>query len=393
MSSYDLILTLVILVSLGFISYGLKSKPKSAKPSPTLTTSPYQTEPSSSASHVAKEPGGETPPEAPVPPPTYPHPPLSKTGTTSGDWLSRLKKGLSRTQKQFSLGMEKIFLSDRVAKKEEVRNQLFETLIAADVGVTTSEKILDRCENLLSVTDWEEWDLVKKAVAKASLEILRLVPIKLDPLRLKETLEKPFVVMMVGVNGVGKTTTVGKLAQKAFLSHKKTVVGAGDTFRAAAVDQLRVWADRSQSTLVELNEKGDPASVAYESYKKAVELGAHLCLVDTAGRLHNRADLMQELAKIKRVLAKADPNAPHEILLVLDATTGQNGITQAKMFSQVVDVSGIVLTKLDGTAKGGVVMAIAHELGLPIIYAGVGEGVEDLEPFQAEQFVEALFGA
>jgi fused signal recognition particle receptor len=197
---------------------------------------------------------------------------------------------------------------------------------------------------------------------------------------------------MVGVNGVGKTTTTGKLAFKARSRGLGVVVGAADTFRAAAVEQLAVWADRSGAKLVRLKEGSDPASVAYETVRLAKAEGLQLAIVDTAGRLHNRNDLMQELAKVRRVMGKEIPEAPHEVLLVVDATTGQNALQQARVFREISGVTGVVLTKLDGTAKGGVALAIVAELGLPIRYVGVGESVDDLELFRAEEFVDALFG-
>jgi fused signal recognition particle receptor len=312
-------------------------------------------------------------------------------------WTDRLKFGLRKTRNQIVLGLQE-FLSKKQehTKKKEALEFLFELLVQADVGVKTSKYLVDQVTKSFAQNeafDFEKLQFVLKQ------EILALfASAKTHPKGVLESVsanpsenQGPHVVLVVGVNGVGKTTTTGKLAFKASKRGQKVVIGAADTFRAAAVEQLAVWAERSHAVLVRLQEKADPASVAYETVKKAKHSGAAVCFVDTAGRLHNRQDLMQELGKIRRVLSKEHPEAPHEVLLILDATTGQNALWQAKAFTEIVQVTGLVLTKLDGTAKGGIAIAIVAELGIPIRYVGVGESVEDLEVFDSNQFVHALF--
>ncbi|WP_432823441.1 signal recognition particle-docking protein FtsY, partial [Trichloromonas sp.] len=220
-------------------------------------------------------------------------------------------------------------------------------------------------------------------------EIRQRLKLETAPLDLERC--KPFVIMVVGVNGVGKTTTIGKLARQFVNEGKKVVLGAGDTFRAAAAEQLAIWGERSGVDVIRHDEGSDPAAVAFDAAKAAVSRKADVLLLDTAGRLHTKVNLMEEMKKIHRVLAREIPDAPHETLLVLDATTGQNALTQARLFKEAVKVSGIALTKLDGTAKGGMVVAIGAELGLPVRYVGIGEGVEDLRPFDPDMFVDALF--
>lgn len=306
-------------------------------------------------------------------------------------WMERLRTGLSRTQTQLVRSIDEFFISKDVKlTREQVIEQLFEVLIRSDLGVKTSEKLVARVREKLSGTEAANAQIVKEVLKTEILSIFAKANANQ-----KETLEtssaKPHVVLMVGVNGVGKTTTTGKLAFKSSQRGKKVVVGAADTFRAAAVEQLEVWAKRASADFVKLAANTDPASVAFEATRIAKQKEADLCLVDTAGRLHNRQDLMQELAKIRRSVSKECEGAPHEVLLVLDATTGQNALQQARVFREIVQVTGLVLTKLDGTAKGGVAVAICDELGLPIRYIGVGETVEDLEIFNPEEFVSALF--
>ncbi len=312
-------------------------------------------------------------------------------------WFDRLKGGLRRTHSQIINGLDEFFTtkSDKVTRDQTLEH-LFEILIQADIGVKTSDLLVEKVKSRLTKDDYSDPNKFKTILKEEIFNILSST--KANP---KGEIEKPMlslsenkvphIVLMVGVNGVGKTTTTGKLAYKAHLRGQKVVIGAADTFRAAAIEQLSVWADRSKAHMIRLKEGADPASVAFETVKKASETNADVCLIDTAGRLQNRQDLMQELAKIGRVVAKENPDAPHEVLLVLDATTGQNALQQAKVFRDVVNITGLVLTKLDGTAKGGIAIAIAAELGLPIRYVGVGESVEDLEIFEAHEFVSALF--
>ncbi len=312
-------------------------------------------------------------------------------------WFQRLKGGLRKTHHQIIQNLDEFFLSkDDKAARAEALELLFELLVQADVGVRTSELLVDRVKSRLGASDYSDSQVFKNVLREEIFKILSNT--KDNP---KGTLESPLqslankkiphVVLMVGVNGVGKTTTTGKLAYKAHLRGQKVVIGAADTFRAAAVEQLAIWANRSHAEMIRLKEGSDPASVAFETIKRATDNSASICLIDTAGRLQNRQDLMQELAKIARVISKENPDAPHEVLLVLDATTGQNALQQARIFKEVIQITGLVLTKLDGTAKGGIAIAIAAELGVPIRYLGVGESVEDLEPFEAHDFVNALF--
>jgi len=307
-------------------------------------------------------------------------------------WFMRLSDGLARTRSQISRSLDEFMLdkASRATRAETLEN-LFETLIRADVGVATSERLVADVQARLGASESTDPAALRAELRAAVLDLFEKVEMRPT----QGTLEKPgagcHVIMMVGVNGVGKTTTTGKLAHKARARGMGVVVGAADTFRAAAVEQLAVWADRSGASLVRLKEGSDPASVAFETVRLAHAQGAGLALIDTAGRLHNRADLMQELAKIKRVMAKEIPEAPHEVLLVVDATTGQNALQQARVFGEIAGVTGVVLTKLDGTAKGGVALALVSELRLPIRYIGVGESVDDLEPFSAREFTDALF--
>ncbi|MEN9825498.1 MAG: hypothetical protein RI953_1243 [Pseudomonadota bacterium] len=312
------------------------------------------------------------------------------TGTTS--WLSRLSQGLSKTQQHLVRQLDSLFTSSAdKASREAILDGMLEILVRADVGIRTAEALIEKVRHDLPGDELADAQAVKSVLRK---EILRLLSVDKDWSLVPDVVTTtPTVVLMVGVNGVGKTTTTGKLAFKERQAGKSVIVGAADTFRAAAVDQLEEWAKRAGAECVRLTEGADPASVAFECVKRAVSQQTQLCLIDTAGRLHNRQDLMQELGKIRRVASKDVPGAPHEVLLVLDATTGQNAIQQAKSFREVAGVTGLVLTKLDGTAKGGVAIALASELGLPIRYIGVGESVDDLQLFKADEFVDALFSS
>ncbi|WP_202614026.1 signal recognition particle-docking protein FtsY [Silvanigrella paludirubra] len=320
-----------------------------------------------------------------------------KESQPTHNWFDRLKGGLRKTHSQIITGLDEFFISKKdKASRAEALETLFELLVQADVGVRTSEYLVDKVKARMNAEDYSDPKIFKNILREEIFTILTATKenpkgILENPLQSLSDKKLPHIVLMVGVNGVGKTTTTGKLAYKAHLRGQKVVIGAADTFRAAAVEQLAVWAQRSNAEMIRLKEGSDPASVAFETVKKASENGSSVCLIDTAGRLQNRQDLMQELAKIGRVISKENPDAPHEVLLVLDATTGQNALQQAKVFLEVVNITGLVLTKLDGTAKGGIAIAIASELGLPIRYVGVGESVEDLEVFEAHEFVNALF--
>jgi fused signal recognition particle receptor len=290
-------------------------------------------------------------------------------------FFDKLKEGLKKSREAFFNKIGQILKTKRFDR--ETRDEIEELLILADVGVEATEYILERLEEMKPEDAFE-------ALKEILIEILS------KDNKLYIPYEKPFVISMVGVNGSGKTTTCGKLAYTFRSEGKQVVLGACDTFRAAAIDQLKVWAERSGATFIAHMEGADAGAVAYDAVNHAISKGKDVVILDTAGRLHNKKHLMDELQKVHRVVQKLVPAAPHEVLLVMDAVTGQNGLQQAKIFKEVVNVTGIVLTKLDGTAKGGIAIAIAKELGIPIKFIGVGEGIEDLKPFNAKDFVEAL---
>jgi len=297
--------------------------------------------------------------------------------------MDRMRHGLAKTRSSFIGRLDTLF-SGNPRLDDDLLEELEDILIAADFGMQTTQALVDSLAGRVdSVTDIVA---VKQALKEDICKQLHVADSELPV-----TGHTPFVIMVVGVNGVGKTTTIGKLAKKFTQEGKKVVLGAGDTFRAAAAEQLAVWGERSGVDVICHAEGSDPAAVAFDAAKAAVARKADILLLDTAGRLHNKSNLMEELKKIRRVMEREIPHAPHETLLVLDATTGQNALIQAKQFKETVAISGIALTKLDGTAKGGVVVAIASELNVPVRYVGVGEGVDDLRPFDAHEFVEALF--
>lgn len=260
-----------------------------------------------------------------------------------------------------------------------------EALVESDMGVDTTLKIIDNLEERVSKDKYMSQD---ELVSLLRDEISKLVD---EPEQLFDFEKKPYVILVVGVNGVGKTTTIGKMAAYFKAQGKKVILGAADTFRAAAVDQLTIWAERAGVDIVKQSMGSDPASVAFDTVKAAVSRGADVVIVDTAGRLHNRVDLMNELTKIRNVMRKVIPDAPHDVILILDASTGQNAFQQAKEFSRATDISSLVLTKLDGTAKGGVVVGVSDQFHIPVKFIGVGEGIGDLKVFDKNEFVEKLF--
>ena len=297
--------------------------------------------------------------------------------------FEKIKAGLKKTRESISSSIESM-LHSFTSIDEELFEELEELLIMGDVGMPTAEKI---CGILRQK--------VKEQGIKDPQEIYGLLQtIVADMLRGGQELElatKPSVILVIGVNGVGKTTTIGKLAAMLNREGKKVILAAADTFRAAAIEQLEVWAERSQCPLIRQKEGSDPASVVFDAISAAKARGADVVICDTAGRLHNKKNLMDELAKINRVIARELPDASREVLLVLDAATGQNGVNQAREFKNAADITGIVLTKLDGTAKGGIVLAIRDELQMPVKFIGVGEQIDDLQPFDADEFAKALF--
>lgn len=298
-------------------------------------------------------------------------------------FFDKIKQGLAKTKKNMSIQMNNVF-AGFTGENEEFFDELEEALIMADAGVETSLKAVNNLRRLVKERGLRGGEGVKAAFSEVLTEILQSAD---SELRLGT---KPSVILMVGVNGVGKTTTIGKLAAKMTASGKKVLLVAGDTFRAAAAEQLTVWAERAGASIVRHEEGSDPASVVFDGIAAAKARGADVIIIDTAGRLHNKQNLMNELNKITRIINRELPDADKETLLVLDATTGQNGLIQAKQFKETADISGIVLTKLDGTAKGGIVFAIADELKLPVKFIGVGESADDLMPFEPAGFVEAL---
>ena len=305
--------------------------------------------------------------------------------TDKAGFFSRLRRGLGRTSENLVQGMGTLFLG-RKEIDEDLLEELESRLLLADVGVDATRDIIDHLTQRVSRKELTHAQGLQAALQEELLALLEPCESPLDVAG-----KRPFVILMVGVNGVGKTTTIGKLARRYMAEGRSVMLAAGDTFRAAAVEQLQVWGDRNNVPVIAQHTGADSASVLFDALQAAQARNVDVLIADTAGRLHNKDNLMEELKKVVRVLAKLDPDAPHEVMLVLDAGTGQNALSQAAQFQQWVGVSGISLTKLDGTAKGGVIFAIARKLGLPIRYIGVGEGVEDLRPFRAKQFIEALF--
>ncbi|MCW9710539.1 signal recognition particle-docking protein FtsY [Avibacterium sp. 21-586] len=304
---------------------------------------------------------------------------------SEGGFFSRLVKGLIRTKQNIGSGFFGLFSGKKI--DDDLFEELEEQLLIADIGMPTTTKIINNLTQHASRKQLKDADLLYQQLKLELAEIIKPVaqPLEID------TSKKPYVILMVGVNGVGKTTTIGKLARQFQLQGKSVMLAAGDTFRAAAVEQLQVWGERNNIPVVAQSTGADSASVIYDAMQSAAARNIDILIADTAGRLQNKNNLMDELKKIVRVMKKYDETAPHEIMLTLDAGTGQNAISQAKLFNEAVGLTGISLTKLDGTAKGGVIFAIADQFKLPIRYIGIGEKIEDLRPFESEEFIEALF--
>lgn len=306
-----------------------------------------------------------------------------KTEAKTG-FFSRLKNSLSKTKTNIGVGFISLFKGKQI--NDELFEELEENLLIADVGIETTTKIIDNLTKKAKLTQLNDGEALYKLLQEELADILTTVE---EPLVISD--KKPFVILMVGVNGVGKTTTIGKLAKQFQQEGKSVMLAAGDTFRAAAVEQLQVWGERNDVPVVAQHTGADSASVIFDAIKAAKARDVDVLIADTAGRLQNKSHLMEELKKIVRVMQKTDPQAPHEIMLTIDAGTGQNAISQAKLFSEVAPLSGINLTKLDGTAKGGVIFALANQFNIPIRYIGIGEGIDDLRPFNADEFIQALF--
>lgn len=348
-----------------------------ASETPETTTAPKK-----DATPVAKEepkpaPAVERPePTAPAKAEPAPAPTLS--------WSQRIKAGLARTRSGF--GLSSLLMGSKKID-DDLLEELETQLLMADVGVDATQTLIDTLTEKLNRKELKDTNALMNTLKGDLKDILVNSEEPLDP----TAKEGPFVILMVGVNGVGKTTTIGKLAKKYQAEGKSVMLAAGDTFRAAAVEQLQVWGERNNVPVVAQHTGADSASVIYDAIESAKSRGVDIVIADTAGRLQNKANLMSELEKVVRVMKKLDVAAPHEVMLVLDAATGQNALSQAKLFTEAVGVSGITLTKLDGTAKGGIIFAIAKQFGLPIRYIGVGEQADDLRPFKSQEFVDALF--
>lgn len=334
----------------------------------------------------------EVPPVVEVPAPVVaapaviePEPAAAVTETSKTGFFARLKQGLSKTSASIGEGMASLFLGKKVID-DELLEDIETRLLTADVGVEATAVIIQSLTQKVARKQLTDADALYKSLQAELAAMLKPVeaPLVITP-------KKPFVILVVGVNGAGKTTTIGKLAKKLQGEGKKVMLAAGDTFRAAAVEQLQVWGERNKIPVIAQHTGADSASVIFDAVQAAKARSIDVLIADTAGRLHTKDNLMEELKKVRRVIGKLDADAPHEVLLVLDAGTGQNAISQAKQFNQTVQLTGLALTKLDGTAKGGVIFALAKQFGLPIRYIGVGEGIDDLRTFEAEPFVQALF--
>ncbi|MHA4978377.1 signal recognition particle-docking protein FtsY [Pseudomonas extremorientalis] len=323
--------------------------------------------------------------EVAVPAVVEPGPVVAPVETSKTGFFARLKQGLSKTSASIGEGMASLFLGKKVID-DELLEDIETRLLTADVGVEATAVIIQSLTQKVARKQLTDADALYKSLQAELAAMLKPVeaPLVITP-------KKPFVILVVGVNGAGKTTTIGKLAKKLQSEGKKVMLAAGDTFRAAAVEQLQVWGERNKIPVIAQHTGADSASVIFDAVQAAKARNIDVLIADTAGRLHTKDNLMEELKKVRRVIGKLDADAPHEVLLVLDAGTGQNAISQAKQFNQTVQLTGLALTKLDGTAKGGVIFALAKQFGLPIRYIGVGEGIDDLRTFEAEPFVQALF--
>ncbi|MEU7059644.1 signal recognition particle-docking protein FtsY [Streptomyces sp. NPDC046197] len=394
------VIAVVVLGALGGLIVGSrrkKSLPPPPPAAPDITAPPAEPHVGDEAETPREEPrrtieevdlpDGSAPVAVEEPPSVeeLPAPPIEVPEPTAGR-LIRLRARLSRSQNALGKGL--LTLLSREHLDEDTWEEIEDTLLTADVGVQPTQELVERLRERVRVLGTRTPDELRGLLRE---ELLTLIGTDLDrTVKTEPATSKPGIVMVVGVNGTGKTTTTGKLARVLVADGRSVVLGAADTFRAAAADQLQTWGERVGAYTVRGPEAGDPASVAFDAVKEGKEMGADVVLIDTAGRLHTKTGLMDELGKVKRVVEKHAPL--DEVLLVLDATTGQNGLVQARVFAEVVDITGIVLTKLDGTAKGGIVVAVQRELGVPVKLVGLGEGADDLAPFEPEAFVDALIG-
>ena len=355
-------------------------------PAPSAPPEPHVVAPPIVAAAVQPQPVVPEPVVEAAPVAAVPAPVAAAATQEKPSFFARLKQGLSKTSASLGEGMASLFLGKKVID-DDLLDDLETRLLTADVGVEATTTIIGNLTKRVARKELADSGALYKALQEELVTLLKPVeqPLVID------TAKQPYVILVVGVNGVGKTTTIGKLAKKLQLEGKKVMLAAGDTFRAAAVEQLQVWGERNNIAVIAQHTGADSASVIFDAVQAAKSRGIDVLIADTAGRLHTKDNLMEELKKVRRVIGKLDETAPHEVLLVLDAGTGQNAISQAKQFNQTVNLTGLALTKLDGTAKGGVIFALAKQFGLPIRYIGVGEGIDDLRPFQAQAFVQALF--
>ncbi|GEK73546.1 MULTISPECIES: signal recognition particle-docking protein FtsY [Halomonas] len=355
-----------------------------AEPEPEPAPEPEQ----AAAPEPVVEPEPEPEPEpAPAPGETPRAEAREKPQGKKKGLFARMREGLGKTRANLTEGLAGLFMG-RKQIDDDLMEELETQLLMADVGIEATTEIIDRLTDRVSRKELKDPEALYKALQEELATLLEGVT---GPLELPPKGEGPFVILVVGVNGVGKTTTIGKLTQRFQREGRSVMLAAGDTFRAAAVEQLKVWGERNDVPVVAQHTGADSASVVYDALAAARARGVDVLIADTAGRLHNKAHLMEELKKVRRVMGKLDQQAPHEVMLVLDAGTGQNALSQASTFNEAVPVSGITLTKLDGTAKGGVIFALAQQLGTPIRFIGVGETLDDLRPFHAREFVDALF--
>ncbi|MDG9759650.1 signal recognition particle-docking protein FtsY [Pseudomonas sediminis] len=357
-----------------------------AAPAPAPQAEPLVAEPSVAPPVVVEPPPVPQPVAEALSEVVAPAPVAVPATQEKPSFFARLKQGLSKTSASLGEGMASLFLGKK-AIDDDLLDDLETRLLTADVGVEATTTIIGNLTKRVARKELADSGALYKALQEELVTLLKPVeqPLVID------SAKQPYVILVVGVNGVGKTTTIGKLAKKLQQDGKKVMLAAGDTFRAAAVEQLQVWGERNNIAVIAQHTGADSASVIFDAVQAAKSRGIDVLIADTAGRLHTKDNLMEELKKVRRVIGKLDETAPHEVLLVLDAGTGQNAISQAKQFNQTVNLTGLALTKLDGTAKGGVIFALAKQFGLPIRYIGVGEGIDDLRPFEAQAFVQALF--
>ncbi|MFD8002428.1 signal recognition particle-docking protein FtsY [Streptomyces mirabilis] len=393
------VIALVVIGALGGLVIGSRRKkplPPAPPTTPDITAPPAEPHigdeaeiPHDEERRTIEEvdlPGGSAAPVVVEEPESVVEVPAIEIPEPTAGRLVRLRARLSRSQNALGKGL--LTLLSREHLDEDTWEEIEDTLLTADVGVQPTQELVERLRERVKVLGTRTPDELRTLLREELLQLL--VPEFDRTVKTDSNLDTPGIVMVVGVNGTGKTTTTGKLARVLVADGKHVVLGAADTFRAAAADQLQTWGERVGARTVRGPEGGDPASIAFDAVKEGIEEGVDVVLIDTAGRLHTKTGLMDELGKVKRVVEKHAPL--DEVLLVLDATTGQNGLVQARVFAEVVDVTGIVLTKLDGTAKGGIVIAVQRELGVPVKLVGLGEGADDLAPFEPEAFVDALIG-